>query len=144
VETKPITVETVYPQDALLQDNTTGGVFYVENGLKHPIVSREILANQFADQTIVAVDPENLDSYARAEDVGFAEGTLMGVTGSPDIFVVSEGERRPITDEITFFTYGWSFDQVVWTNERSVLLHPLGESVSTDLDGEDHIEVAGN
>ena len=141
-ETTPISVETVYPQGALLQDNTTGGVFYIENAVKHPIVSREILANQFADQTIVPVDPENLDSYERGDEVGFAEGTLIGVTGSPDIFVVSEGDRRPITDEVTFFTYGWNFNQVVWTNERSVLLHPLGEAVSTDLDGGDQIEVA--
>ncbi|MFA4845877.1 MAG: hypothetical protein WC654_04940, partial [Patescibacteria group bacterium] len=141
-EATPISVETVYPQGALLQDNTTGGVFYVENGEKHPIVSREILANQFADKIIVPVDPENLDSYERGEEVGFADGTLIGVTGSPDIFVVSEGNRRPIVDEVTFFTYGWNFNQVIWTNERSVLLHPLGENVSTDLDGGEEVQVA--
>lgn len=141
-ETTPISVETVYPQGALLQDKTTGGVFYVENAVKHPIVSREILANQFPDQTIVPVDPENLDSYERSDEVGFADGTLIGITGSPDVYVVSEGRRRAITDEVTFFTYGWSFEQVVWTNERSVLLHPLGEVVSTDLDGGDEVEIA--
>ncbi|MBI4438053.1 hypothetical protein HY631_03840 [Candidatus Uhrbacteria bacterium] len=134
IEGEPITTETLYPQGALLQNNVTGGVFYVENGEKHPIVSREILASRFSSQTIVPVEPENLDSYPRGDEIGFADGTLIGVAGSPDIFVVSEGDRRPIVDEVTFFTYGWSFDQVVWTNERSVLLHPLGAALSTDLD----------
>jgi len=38
-----ITVETIYPTGALLQDNQTGGVYYIKDTIKQPIYSREIM-----------------------------------------------------------------------------------------------------
>ncbi|MBT5808570.1 hypothetical protein HOI18_04840 [Candidatus Uhrbacteria bacterium] len=136
-ETESITTTSVYPQGALLQDKISGGVFYVENGQKYPIHSREILQNRFGMLSIVPVEHEDLESYKRTDAVLFADGTLVAAEGSPDVFVISEGKRHLIEDEITFKLYGWSFDKVIWTNERSVLLHPLAEeSLSTELESE--------
>ena len=39
--------------------------------------------------------------------------------------------RRHIRDEATFATFGWKWNQIIWTNERAVLLHALGESLET-------------
>ena len=139
-EVEAITVSSVYPQGALLQNQTTGGVFYVENGMKHPIHSREILDNRFAGLSIVAVSEADLDAYELSDAVLFADGTIVAADGSPDVFVISDGLRHHITDEATFSLYGWSFDQVVWTTERAVLLHELGDSLSTEL-VQDDIEV---
>ena len=142
-EGEHISIDSVYPQGTLLQDNVTGGVFYVENGQRHPIMSREIMQNRFSNLSIVQVDPSSLDAYELSDAIGFQDGTLVAADGSPDVFVISEGLRRHIGDEITFKEYGWSFDQVVWTNERSVLLHPLGEALTTELALTD-LEVASN
>ncbi len=142
-EGEPISTDSVYPQGTLLQNNTTGGVFYVENGLKHPIMSREIMQNQFANLAVIPVDPASLDDFELSDAARFQDGTLVAAVGSPDIFVISEGLRRHIGDEITFREYGWSFNQVVWTNERSVLLHPLGEALTTEL-AVGLLEVASN
>jgi len=130
VEGEPITTESVYPQGTLLQSKLTGGVFYAENGVKYPIHSREILQNRFGNLTIVQVNDEDLGAYSTGDAVKFADGSLIAAVGSPDVFVISDGNRHHITDETTFKTYGWSFDQVVWTSERSVLIHPLAEPLS--------------
>jgi len=142
-EGTPITAESIYPQGALLQDSTTGGIVYVENGVRHAIYSREILQSRFGNLPIVSVSSEDLETYERGVDVTFPDGTLVAVIGSPDVFVVSDGQRLPIMDEAAFLLYGWKWDQIVWTNERSVLLHPLGNAISSDFVDED-IEVASN
>jgi len=128
-EGTPITSETVYPQGALLQDTKTGGVFFVENGSKAPIMSREILNTKFKNLSIQPAEPGELDAYATIEPVSFPDGTLIGETGKPDVYVVSNGERLPIPNGETFLSYGWSWERVIKTNERSVAIHPLGEPI---------------
>jgi hypothetical protein len=127
-----ISIASIYPQGALLQDIVSGGIFYVEDGVKKPIMSREILANRFASLSVIPTEREDLDSYDRGEAVLFADGTLVAADGSPDVFVIADGNRHHITNEDTFHTYGWRFDQVVWTNERSVLLHDLADPLLVD------------
>jgi len=125
----PITDASPQPQGKLLQDPKTGGVFYVEDAVKHPIMSREILGARFPNLPILPDNGASLAGYQTGDPVGFSDGTLIGVRGSPDVFVVSDGQRRLITDEKAFLGFGWHWGQIVWTNERSVLLHPLGLDV---------------
>lgn len=129
-EGEPITIDTAYPQGALMQDTSTGGVYFVQNGVKAPIMSREILLNRFSTSGMTPTAPSELATYPTTDPVLFQDGTLIAVTGKPDVYVVSKGKRLPITDEQTFLFYGWSWDQVVFTNERSVLIHELGEAIS--------------
>lgn len=138
-EGEPITTDTVYPQGTLLQDTATGGVYAVQNGEKAPIMSREILKIRFGSAPILPAAEGELDLYPTLDPVLFPDGTLIAAAGQPDVYVVSEGMRLPITDEKTFLSYGWSWDQVVTTNERSVLVHPLGEPIAVErtLDDEE-------
>lgn len=142
-EGEPITTDTVYPQGALLQDRITGGVYYVENGEKAPIMSREILTVRFPGAAIRTAEEGELELYPTAEPVLFPDGTLIAASGAPDVYVVSEGRRLPIADEMTFLSYGWKWTQVMTTNERSVSIHPLGEpiSASDSLDESDDADI---
>jgi len=126
-EGEPLTLSSVNPEGVLLQDKTTGGVFSVENGKKHPILSREILKNRFPNEQITVVAPEELEAFERTEPLLFQDGTLIASQGSHDIFVISEGMRHPIANELTFNSFGWDWSQIVWTTERAVLEHPLGD-----------------
>ncbi len=132
-ESEPITAKTVYPEKTLLQNKKTGGIFAVQNGKKHPLVSREILSVNFPHPYIIPVTEKDLSAYETAHPESFRDGTLVAVHGSPDVFVIENGRRRPIGDATTFLTYGWKWNQIVWTNERSVLLSPLGETLTTKL-----------
>ena len=131
-EGEPITTETVYPQGTLLQDKQTGGIFFVRNGVKQPLLSREILTVNFPSPTFTKVSTNDLNQYPTGSPLPFPDGTLVAAHGSPDVFVISDGQRRPISNEMTFLTYGWNWNQIVWTNERSVLLHPLGDILNAN------------
>ncbi|HEX9664518.1 MAG TPA: hypothetical protein VGA49_01710, partial [Patescibacteria group bacterium] len=40
---QPITIKSVYPMGALIQNNQTGGIYYVKDGFKFPVWSKEIM-----------------------------------------------------------------------------------------------------
>ncbi len=135
-EGEPITSETVYPQGALLQDTSTGGVYFVQDGQKYPIMSREILKARFPTMTVRPAADDELSLYPRGNPVSFPDGTLIGVSGDPAIWVVSEGSRRPILNEETFLSFGWKWERVVYTNKQSLEVQPVGEPVSSSAEEE--------
>ncbi|HBR81019.1 MAG: hypothetical protein UX09_C0019G0019 [Candidatus Uhrbacteria bacterium GW2011_GWE2_45_35] len=124
---QPITDETIYPQGALIQDPYSGGVYYVENNTKHAIYSREILTARFGNKAIVPAKVDELWSYDTGAPVKFNDGTLVGATGQSTVYLISEGARRPIVSETVFLGFGFKWENVIWTNENSLNLHPLGE-----------------
>jgi len=138
-EGEPITIASVYPNGSLMQDSTTGGVYFVQEGEKHPIVSKQLLQARFDGWPILPQSPDDLAAYPTGDYVTFPDGTLVLAEGSPDVFVISEGQRRPIPDESTFLAYGWNWSEIITTNERSVLLQPLGEAIPSVLDQSESI-----
>lgn len=124
-----LTAETTEVQGSLLQDITTGGIFYLKGGIKHPLMSKDLLIERFSGFSMTPLAQDQLALYPTGEPVGFDDGTLIGVRGSSGVFVVADGKRRPIINETTFLSYGWKWQNIVWTNERSVLIHPLGDEI---------------
>ena len=49
---KAITETSIYPTGALLQDNSTGGVYFVQNGIKQPILDRELINLYYKNKKI--------------------------------------------------------------------------------------------
>jgi PAS domain-containing protein len=129
-EGKSITVESAYPTGALLQNNTTGGVFYVLNGEKFPIWSREILVSRFPKTRITSVHPGELESYATGSPIHFLDGELIRNNTDPTVYIIENGLRRPITSSEHFLELGYSWDNVIITSESAVNLHLLGTPVS--------------
>lgn len=121
----PITVETQYPQGALLQNINTGGVYYVENGLKHPIPSRGILTIRYQEDPLFPASPQTLEQFRTADPITLLDGTLVGIQGEPTVYVISEGKRIPILNESDFLSFGWKWEDIIWTDKQSVELHPL-------------------
>jgi hypothetical protein len=123
-------IRTPPAEGRLLQNNKTGGVYWVEGDRKHPIVSREILAVKFLNKKISPVDPASLETFAGDNPVQFPDGTLVGVRGTPEVYVISDGRRRHIKNEEAFRHFGWRWDRIVWTDARSLELHPSGPYVA--------------
>ena len=143
-EGEPITIDSADVTGTLLQNSSTGGVYYVEEGVKHPIVSRELLDVNFLNWPILPKTPEELEDFETGEEVMFPDGSLVIAEDSPDVFVISDGERRHIPDEETFLTYGWDWSDLIFTTEKSVLLHRLGDAIESIDEGETNIEAAVN
>lgn len=131
----PITLQSSYPQGALLQDKKSGGVYYAADGVKHPIWSLEVLNARFPKKPIAKASIEQLAALPTGEPVSLADGTLVGVKGDKDVYVIEHGTRRPIASEAVFKAFGWKWSNVIWTSPAAVNLHPLGESLALNDDG---------
>lgn len=124
-EGDPITATTTFPQGVLMQLTTTGAVFYIENGSRHPIVDRAIMDAKFPNRTPILVEPVEVEQYTEGHQVTLPDGYL--IKGSePTVYVIAEGERRPIPSESVFLSYGYSWDDILVLDDVAVNAHPLG------------------
>ncbi|MFA6215115.1 MAG: hypothetical protein WC768_00930, partial [Patescibacteria group bacterium] len=94
-----ITVSSVYPTGALLQNKKTGGVYYIENGIKMPIIAKEILAANFKQKVLTPVSQEELDKYQTGDPVKFRDGELIRSATDSRVYVISGGYRRWVKSE---------------------------------------------
>lgn len=126
----PVTLETSYPEGALIQDNNTGGVYFVQDGKKRPLLSKELMTSNYPGRPLTKLSPDELDEYPTLDPVKFSDGTLIGIKGVPDVYLVSGGRRRHIPDESVFAAFGWKWHNIVWTSEAAVYIQPLGDPIS--------------
>jgi hypothetical protein len=129
-EGRKITMDSVYPQGALLQDSKSGGIFYVEDGIKYPIIAKEILNNNFSQYKITKVTSAELDKYIKAANgVKLKDGTLILVKGDNKVYAISNGERRWIVNESTFEQLGYKWNSIITVSDKVASLHSLGEDL---------------
>ncbi|MFH1597725.1 MAG: hypothetical protein ABIB97_01455 [Patescibacteria group bacterium] len=122
-----ITLDSIYPTGTLLQSLETGGIFYVEDGIKHSIWSREILQSRFPNQKWSTVTEEELSLFEDGDPVKFKDGELVTSAGTKSIFVISNGERRPIASRDVFDSLGYNWQHLIWTSDQALLrAHSLG------------------
>lgn len=124
-----ITLATIYPTGALLQDATTGGVFFVKDGIKQPIHSREIMQSVFVGRKPVQVAPAELDSYATGRPVLFKDGELIKADTDSQVYVIANGKRHWIPSEKIFAKFGYRWDNIITTTPKAVMIHDLGEDI---------------
>lgn len=135
-----ITLETVYPQGALLQNKLTGGVYWVQNAKKYPIWSKEIMVTNYGNWRITSVSQDELDKYETMEPVKFKDGELVKSNTSPSVYFISEGLLLPIPSADVFEGMGWKWENIISTTEKALSLHQIGEPIYL-LPGE--VETAG-
>jgi len=128
-ENDPITMQSVYPLGALLQDKTSGGVYFVENGVKRPIWAKQFLTLYFQNKKITAVSPDELKKYPTGEPVKFRDGELVLGESSPTVYFISNGERRPIPTEDVFNNLGFKWENIIKTTDKILSLHPIGTPI---------------
>lgn len=141
-EGTPISVSTVYPIGRLIQNNQTGGVYFVENGVKNPIWSREILRRNFSNYKINSASPKELENYQTGNPVKFNDGELIKSFDNPKVYFISNGLKRPIVSEKAFLEMGWKWENIISTSENVVNLHPLGATIEEIDSGSSGVELA--
>jgi len=129
IENDPITMQSVYPTGALLQDKTSGGVYYVENGIKKPLWAKQFLTLYFANKKITVVSPDELKKYPTGEPVRFKDGELVLGESAPTVYFISNGERRPIPSEQVFNGLGFKWTNIIKTTDKILSLHPIGSTI---------------
>lgn len=130
----PITLKDAYPTGILLQESDTGGVWYVRDNIRHAIWSRELMDVNFPALKPISTNPVDIALYAVGDPVTFNDGELVKSDENPDVFVISNGQRRPILSGDDFIALGYSWSNIIVTSEKALSLHPLGEPLSVNRD----------
>lgn len=126
---KTITATSTYVTGALLQDIKTGGVFYVENGIKAPLIDKTLLTTKFAGKKIIRVSSKILDAYPKTDPVIFGDGTLLKTDSFPTVYLISNGLKRPFSDEIVLNNLGYNTKSVITVSSKFLSLYQMGEEI---------------
>lgn len=128
----PITEESAYPTGSLLQDKSTGGVYWVYNNKKYPIWGKEILEANFPGQPITSVASEELAKYLTNKAVKLEEGELIRLKDEPDgkIYVISNEKKRPFKSKELFNTLGYKEEKIRAVSLKVFNMHVIGEEIS--------------
>ncbi len=89
-------------------------VYMVEDGVKEPIPSEEVLASQgltFGD--VEVVEQEEADTYADGGAINYADGTIVQEEGTPEVYVIENGEKKHIQDPTAFTGLGYNWGNIV-------------------------------
>ena len=124
-----ITPETTNPTGILLQAKETGGIYYIENGLKRAIFSREILRSQFAKRKWTTVPQIEIDKYPNGEPVKFRDGELVTSPGANGVYLIADGQKHGIRSAEIFNQMGFKWSNIIKTTDRALEIHPLGDPI---------------
>lgn len=133
-----LSASSLYPTGALLQ-NTSGGVFFVQDGKKHPIIDRALL-KQFTHLRVTRASEEELNHFERSTPVVLPDGTLVKSSSSGSVYLVSKGSRNHIASENAFTTLGFDWKKIQVVPERVLALHEIGKEIdiaSADIPSSD-------
>ncbi|MBI3572627.1 MAG: hypothetical protein HY092_00300 [Candidatus Kerfeldbacteria bacterium] len=127
-----ITTDNIYPSGQLLQNRKTGGVYFVKDGLRHAIFSKEIFRSQFGLRKAIPTLATLITKYPDGGPVGFKDGELVVSKKGGPVYVISDGYRLPIAGPTAFSAYHFSYANVIKTSDDALSIHPIGPTLSVD------------
>jgi len=122
-----ITLASAYPTGALLQDNSTGAVFFVQDGKRQGIIDRTIMNLRFKNQKPLPVHQDELNQYPYIGRAKLIDGTIITSPESSAVYIISDGTRRPVISGEAFEKLGYSWDNIHEVPQSVVDLHLLGD-----------------
>ena len=135
-EGPPITASSTYPTGALLQDKTTGGVYWVTEGAKAPLWDAVLLKTKFRGKAVVPETPEKLATYETVPPVIFGDGELLKSSAAPSVYVIENGKKRPIASAAVFTGLGYRWENIVTVSPKLLALYPFGEPLKEVYSGQ--------
>lgn len=137
-----ITTENIYPSGQLMQNKTNGMVFFIKDGVRHPVPSRDIFKNQFGKRKPIGVSLAKLETYTFGDPVGFRDGELITSKKGGTAYFISNGKRLPIASWEAAKAYHFDaiWKNLIATDDASIAVHPVGQTL--DVAGVS-IQVAG-
>jgi len=126
---KTITATSTYVTGALLQDTKTGGVYYVENNTKAPLIDKILLSTRFKDKKIIKVSPVILESYTKIAPALFEDGTLLKTDNFPTVYLISNGKKRPFASEASFKALGYDYNNVISVSSQFMYNYSQGDPI---------------
>jgi hypothetical protein len=127
-----LSVKTEFPQGALLQDPTNGGIWYVENSVKHAVPSKVFLSLYFRGRPVKKSTVATLNSYETGAPYQLRDGELVRSVSEPAVYVVENGGLRPIPSADVFEGMGWQWKNVVTIADSALKPYIVGEPIELE------------
>lgn len=127
---KEITPATAYATGALLQNKKTGGVYFVEEDSKAPLIDKIFLSTKFKGKRIIPVDESVLDSFQTVSAYKFADGELLKTDNSPSVYLIDKGQKRPFISGEIFEGLGYKWSNIISVPEKVLDLYAPGEAIA--------------
>ncbi|MDO8668414.1 MAG: hypothetical protein Q7K35_05000 [bacterium] len=125
-----LTATSTYPTGALLQNNKTGGVYFVAEGVKAPLVDKIFLTTKFKNKKIIKVTPAELDQYQTVEPYLFGDGELLKTQESPYAYVISGGKKILLASDKVFKDLGYKTENVIIVPSKVLYLYDAGAPIT--------------
>lgn len=135
VETDEISFHTVgekigntdsSPLGRVVKIKENNSLYYLNGEKFHPITDAQIAKINFPHLSIETAVALELQNLTQASPILFKDGTIVGVEGENKIFVIENGKKRHIATEQAFVGLGYSWSNVLWTDQFTGLNHPTG------------------
>ncbi len=121
-----INEKTLYPTGAILQDKDTKELWFVKNGEKYLIKTKEIYNIKYNGKLIIESNTKELSRFIEGSEEKLQDGTIIkGFNGGP-IFIISNGERREIQTKELFKDLGYNENNIIKISDDTIVVHPLG------------------
>lgn len=125
-----LTATSTYPTGALLQDIKTGGVYFVFEGTKAPIVDKIFLTTKFQSKKIIQAKSAELDQYQTIGPVLFGDGELLKTPNSPYTYVISGGKKILLASDKVFKDLGYKTENVIIVPSKVLYLYEAGTPIT--------------
>jgi len=139
-EGEPITASSTYPTGALLQDKTTGGVYWVQEGKKAALIDAIFLKTKFKNRKIYPTDSVILEGYTRVNPIKFDDGELLKSETSNGVYVIDGGRKRAITSAEIFLELGYKWENIITVPDKILALYINAKPIS-EIYSEENIEI---
>lgn len=132
---KMIDTGTTAPLGRLIEVRESGNLYYADDTVLHPIYDRAMLTVNFSHLSVERLTSAELQTlgYTFGTPVRMKDGTIFGIVGFNEIYVVEKGKKRHIASEEVFNSLGYSWTNIVWVNEYVGYGHETGTPMTTIL-----------
>lgn len=114
-----------FPDGSLLRTDT--GVGYLEKGVIRPIVNPDIFDSRFKWKDVIDITRLEWDSYPLGPALTFREGMLVRERNNPDVYVITNQQRRHIPSPVTFEALGYKWSNITIIPDGTLdISHPKG------------------
>jgi hypothetical protein len=130
---EPITLSSAYPAGALLQNKTTGGVYFVQDGIKYPLMTKDVLKINFPKYHLTPVSIGELDKYTTGAPIKIRDGEIVKPSNETTVYVISDGKKRPVISGDVFERLGYQWKNLKVVDPRALLNMELGPIIDLDF-----------
>ena len=121
--------QTAAPLGRVVHVKENNSFYYVGETAYQPISDEKLINVNFPHLSVEKISAKELETWDLSAPIQFKDGTLLGITGSPMIYVIENGKKRHIADEAVFTGLGYKWENIIWTDQFTGLNHPTTQPI---------------